>query len=80
MRIDLVDALIRRYEGELLAAQANVRTYVENPVGIGEHPDLVDAMHEQMQKIAEAHELLNVSRAVRASLVPTEEPGAPSDV
>lgn len=80
MRIDLVDALIRRYESDLLAAQANIRTYIENPVGIGEHPDLVDAVHEQMQKVAEAHELLNCARAVRNGLVPTEESGAPENV
>jgi len=80
MRVDLLDALIRRYESDVMSAQANIRTYVENPTGIGEHPDLVDAVHEQMQKVAEAHELLTCARGVRAALVPTEEPGAPSDV
>ena len=78
MRLDLLAALERRYESDVLAAQANIRTYVESPVGIGEHPDLVEAVHEQMQKVAEAHELLTCVRGVREMLTPKEESGAPS--
>ena len=74
MRLDLIDALIRRYEGDVLAARANIKTYVEGPVGIGEHPDIVGAVHEEIVKLAEARELLGNAMDMRKSLEPAAEP------
>lgn len=57
MRTDLLKAAIKRYDADMEAAWANVRTYMENSVGIGEHPDLVEAVQTQIEKYAEAKEL-----------------------
>jgi len=54
----LRDALIIKYEGEIAAANANIRVYLTNPVGIGEHPDIIAAMDEQIEKMAHAEEKL----------------------
>ena len=54
----LREALIIKYEGEIAAANANIRVYLTNPVGIGEHPDIIDAMDEQIEKMAHAEEKL----------------------
>ena len=35
---------------------------MSNPVGIGEHPDLVGAVEEQLAKLAEADEKLETLR------------------
>ena len=36
--MEMLKALIKQYEGEIAVAQATVRIYMNNSVGIGEHP------------------------------------------
>jgi hypothetical protein len=54
----LREALIIKYEGEIAQAKANVHVYLSNPVGIGEHPDIIAAMDEQIENLAHAEEKL----------------------
>ena len=54
----LREALIIKYEGEIAQANANIQVYLTNPVGIGEHPDIISAMDEQIEKMAHAEEKL----------------------
>ena len=54
----LREALIIKYEGEIAEANANIRVYLTNPVGIGEHPDIIAAMDHQIEKMAHAEEKL----------------------
>ena len=54
----LREALIIKYEGEIAQANANIKVYLTNPVGIGEHPDIIAAMDEQIEKMAHAEEKL----------------------
>lgn len=58
MRLDFLQTLQMRYRAEMLAANANVRTYLENPAGIGEHSDLIDAVDVEVRKYNEAKELI----------------------
>jgi len=54
----LIEALRLKYEAEIASAKANIQVYIDNPVGIGEHPDLVAAVDEQLVKLAEAEDKL----------------------
>ena len=54
----LREALIIKYEGEIAEANANIQVYLTNPVGIGEHPDIIAAIDEQVEKMAHAEEKL----------------------
>ena len=54
----LREALIIKYEGEIAEANANIQVYLANPVGIGEHPDIISAMDTQIEKMAHAEEKL----------------------
>lgn len=54
----LREALIIKYEGEIAEAKANIQVYLANPVGIGEHPDIIAAMDIQIEKMAHAEEKL----------------------
>ena len=47
----MIDALRKMYEAEIAHARANVDVYLKHPVGIGEHPDLVSAVDEQIDKM-----------------------------
>ena len=52
----LLQALIAKLEGEVEVAKANVMVYTRNPSGIGEHPEIVEAIETQIEKIANAEE------------------------
>ena len=54
----LLEALELKLEGEVAVAKANIEVYIVTSVGIGEHPDLVGAIEEQLAKLAEAEEKL----------------------
>ena len=55
----LLNALCKKYEGEIAAAIVNINVYRTNPVGIGEHPNLVAAVDSEVVKLAEAIDKLN---------------------
>ena len=58
MKAKMLDALRKRFEGEIASAQMNVEVYLENPAGIGEHPDIMEAVEQELAKLAEADEKL----------------------
>ena len=61
----LLDALEARYESQIAEADAIVKIYLENSVGIGEHPQHVDEVDKLITKVAEAEEKLRVLRQYR---------------
>ena len=52
----LLKALIQKQLGEIEIDKANIQVYSDNPAGIGEHPDLVEAIETQVSRIAEAED------------------------
>jgi hypothetical protein len=56
MRDLILEALRAKYEGQIQEARANIEVYLSNPVGIGEHSDIIEAIDCQIEKIAEAAE------------------------
>ena len=40
------EALKAKYVGDLAEAEANIRIYLSNPAGIGEHSDIIGAINE----------------------------------
>ncbi len=60
MKRAILDALEARYEAQIAEADATVKIYLENSVGIGEHPQHIDEVDKQFEKIAAAEEKLKV--------------------
>ena len=60
MKEQLVRSLLTHAHGEIEYHKANVRIYLENPVGIGEHPDVMGAITEELDKIARYHDQVDV--------------------
>ena len=56
----IIDALRKKYEADIAHAKANIEVYLNNPVGIGEHSDLVSAVDEQIDNMAHAEDKLEV--------------------
>ena len=60
LREQTVGALRADAEGSIQKARVNVEVYLHNPVGIGEHPDVLSAIQDQLDVIAENEERIQV--------------------
>ena len=58
MKIAILNALEAKYEAQVAEAHATIKIYLENSVGIGEHPQHIEEIDKQLQKIADADEKL----------------------
>jgi hypothetical protein len=58
----LLNALEKHYEGQIAYHRANLNVYLKNSAGIGEHPDIMEAMITTMSNLAEADEGLETLR------------------
>ena len=65
MKEAILTALEARYEAQIAEADATVKIYLENSVGIGEHPQHIDEVDKQFEKIAAAEEKLKVLEEFR---------------
>ena len=52
MRDDLLRALKAHAQGHIQKHKANLEVYLSNPVGIGEHPDIIAAMEAELEQLA----------------------------
>lgn len=55
-----IDALRSLYKAEIAMYTAEVKNYIQNPVAVGEHGNLVETMDKLIAKIAEAEDKLLV--------------------
>ena len=60
MKKAILEALEKKYEAQIAEADATIKIYLENSVGIGEHPQHVDEVDKLIEKIANAEEKLQV--------------------
>ena len=60
MRRAILNALEAKYEAEIAEADATANIYLDNSVGIGEHPQHIDEVDKLIDKIAEAKEKLKI--------------------
>lgn len=62
--INLRDEILKNqktyYNGLIAKHQQNVEIYLNQPVGIGEHPDVMAAIESEIDNIAKAHERIEV--------------------
>ena len=53
-RKGIISALHAKYDADIAMADATVNIYLDNPVGIGEHPQHLEEIDKLLGKIAEA--------------------------
>ena len=56
MKEQILEALLAKYNGDIQHHKANIDIYLKNPTGIGEHPDVLAAIDNEMSKMTEAEE------------------------
>ena len=52
MREQLIKALLAHAQGDIAKHKANIEVYLANPVGIGEHSNIVEAIEGELDMIA----------------------------
>ena len=60
MRNQLIKALLAHAQGDIQKHVANVEVYLSNPVGIGEHSNIVEAIEEELNMIAKYEDQVEV--------------------
>tara|TARA_B100000424_G_scaffold264132_1_gene252191 strand:- start:911 stop:1129 length:219 start_codon:yes stop_codon:yes gene_type:complete len=65
----IMNALFAEANAKETRAAANLQNYMNNSVGVGEHPDIVAECNKLVKEIAEAREM----KSTIQSLLPKEE-------
>jgi len=60
MRDKLIQAIKSHAQGHVDKHKANVEVYLTSPVGVGEHPDIIEAIEKELKIIAEYDDQLNM--------------------
>ena len=64
----MLDALTAHLEGKVAYHKANVEVYLTNPAGIGEHPDVMEALTEEVKQVTEYQDILETARDIPRDL------------
>ena len=65
MKEELKTAAIARFQAQRMEARTNLIIYFTNPMGIGEHSNLVEEVVNLTKQIAEAEECIAILERVR---------------
>ncbi len=60
MREQIIKALLAHAQGDIAKHKANVEVYLTNPVGIGEHSNVLEAIEQEINMIAKYHDQIEV--------------------
>ena len=60
MRDKLINAIKSHAQGHIDKHKANVEVYLTSPVGVGEHPDIVEAVEKELKVIVEYDDQLQI--------------------
>ena len=59
-RENMIQAIKDHAKGHIAKNAMNVEIYLKNAAGVGEHPDVLDAVEKELKVIAEYHDQLEV--------------------
>ena len=60
IRQEILEALKKRYQAQIAEGFAVINIYLQNPVGIGEHPQHLDEIDKLLGQIKEAEEKMSL--------------------
>ena len=60
MRQQLINASKKHFEAHIEKHKMNVEVYLTNPVGIGEHSDIMEAIEHELAQMAEYEDKLEM--------------------
>ena len=60
MRRQIVDALMRDAESKINLARMDIFILLNNPVGVGDHPNITDTIQGQLDIVSQNKDRLNI--------------------
>jgi hypothetical protein len=60
MRNTILSAVYKHAEGHIAKHRANIEVYLHQPVGIGEHSNIVEAIELELKAIAEYQDQIEI--------------------
>ena len=60
MREQILRALLAHAQGDIAKHKANIEVYLANPVGIGEHSNIVEAIEGELNMIAKYQDQIDI--------------------
>ena len=60
MRETIINAIRSHAQGHIDKHLANIEVYLNNPVGVGEHPDIIEAIEQEMKIVSEYQDQLDI--------------------
>ena len=60
MRKTIINALKAHAMGDIKKHLANIEIYLENPAGIGEHSDVMEAIEKELDMVAKYHDQIEI--------------------
>jgi|TARA_E500000318_G_scaffold56526_1_gene52559 transcriptional regulator len=65
MKDDIINALEKQYEANIEKANATIKIYLENSVGIGEHPNIIDEIDKQVDIVSSNEHKIDIIRSFK---------------
>jgi hypothetical protein len=59
-RENMLQAIKDHAQGHIAKHSMNVEVYLKNAAGVGEHPDVLEAIEQELKVIAEYHDQLEM--------------------
>jgi hypothetical protein len=56
----LIEAALKQAQGQVAVHRANIEVYRTMPAGIGEHSDVTEAVIDELNKLAEAQDRIDM--------------------
>jgi len=64
----LIDALKSKYEATMKDCKAGLHIYINDSVGVGEHPQITEELDKLLEKYADAEGKLQVMKKLESEL------------
>ena len=59
-RDNMITAIEDHAKGHIAKHKMNVEVYLKNAAGVGEHPDILEAVEKELEQVAKYHDQLEV--------------------
>ena len=60
MKHEMISALMHDADAKIALAKMNIQVLLNNPVGVGDHPNITETIQEQLDIISKHKDRLNV--------------------
>lgn len=60
MRLEMIAAARAHAHAHIEKHRMNVEVYLQNPVGVGEHSDIMDAIEKELEEMAKYQDQLEI--------------------